>query len=128
MPRRFRNAILAIAPDSAQLEQAVQAARRALAAEELRKEEGTGPGAGHDARRQLDELADRYGRQAEFQTVRAYTRVIRQGVAPVSISEEYLVDNVSALQGPDGQQRLKRFLTTRVGCTNPMTCWTSTSS
>ncbi len=110
MPRRFRNAILAIAPDSAQLEQAVQAARRALAAEELRKEEGTGPGAGHDARRQLDELADRYGRQAEFQTVRAYTRVIRQGVAPVSISEEYLVDNVSALQGPDGQQRLKRFL------------------
>ncbi len=113
IPRRFRNAILAIAPVGGMLDDAVQTVRRLRAADQVKEEERrklSGRQSTTPLLEQVDKLISQYNRRARQQTLRAYTRVYLSGRAPTSLSEKYLVSEEGALLETNGQAKLKEFL------------------
>ncbi|MBC7234301.1 MAG: ATP-binding protein [Chloroflexi bacterium] len=112
-PRRFRNAILGIAPTPSLLEEAVATVRRLKAAERVRQEEqaklqgkrGTTP-----LLEEVERLLPLFSKRARFQTYRAFNRVVFQGRPSVTLSERYLVSDESALAQVHGQEMIKKLL------------------
>lgn len=113
-PRRFRNAIFGIAPTPSMLEDAIQAFRRARAAEQILQEE-------QDKRRgkrsapspleeEVEQLLPTLRRRSRLLTCWAFNRVVFQGRKPATLPEKYLVPADSALIDVNGQARLKQFL------------------
>ena len=106
-PRRFRNAIFGVAPTPGLLQDAVQAARRVQAAEEVQEEHKKST----PLREQLDGLLPGWRQKHGFSAVRAFNRVVFQGRRSVTLAENYLVSRESALTGAEsGQTKLKDFL------------------
>ena len=105
-PRRFRNAILGVAPTAAMLEEATQEMRRRLAAEQILTEQKKKT----PLREQVEELLPTLRRRANFRSVRAFNRVLFQGKPSVTLAEKYLVPDEGALGSVSGQTKLKQFL------------------
>jgi hypothetical protein len=105
-PRRFRNAILAIAPSPSALQDAVQAIRWKMAAEAVRKEYKDNK----EVVKQIDALMPTLVKRGQISSWRAFHRVVFQGRPSVTLDEQYLVSEDSVLQSPNGQANLKRFL------------------
>jgi len=113
IPRRFRNAILAIVPDRSMLNEAVQSVRRLRAANDIQQEERLKLPRRHSTSpvlEQLNELVPTYNNSVRQQTLRAFTRVLFSGSRPAILSEAYLVNEESALADINGQHKLKAFL------------------
>lgn len=105
-PRRFRNAIFGIAPTATALDEAVQAMRRKMAAEQVAKDQRR-----HSPlRQQVEELLPALQKRAQFRTVRAFNRVVFQGRDSVTLDERYLVSDENALGSVSGQAKVKAFL------------------
>jgi hypothetical protein len=113
MPRRFRNAIVALAPSPEALSEALQAARRYRAADEISKEHSRLHGQrGNPILEQLNELKPALLNTARVQALRAFNRVVLQGRPTVSLPEKYLVPRDSPLSSaPQGQAHIVDFLT-----------------
>lgn len=107
MPRRFRNAIVGLAPQQGTLDQAIHATRWLLAAEQVAKERKKG-----DAlKQQIDELLPRYKQNAQLATIRAFNRVVLQGRNPLTLGDEYFVSKDQPLTtGISGQAKLMDML------------------
>ncbi len=106
MPRRFRNAILAVAPTPQALEEAVRATCRLKAAEEVAKEHKKGT----PVRQQVEELLPIYREEAARAAIRAFNRVCLQGRPSLTLAERYQVDKERPLGQANGQERLMDFL------------------
>ncbi|MGQ9683851.1 MAG: DUF499 domain-containing protein, partial [Anaerolineae bacterium] len=107
MPRRFRNAILGVAPTAELLREAQRAMRWLLAARAVAGEHKKGT----PLRQQVDELLPKYERDAQLSTVQAFNRVVFQGRAPLRLTERYQVAQSSPLGPANGQALLMDFLT-----------------
>ncbi len=105
-PRRFRNAILAIAPNQAGLDEAVRTAKWELAAEAVLHDYKDNK----ELKAQVEEIIVQLRKRAQIAAYRAFNRVFFQGRQPVSLAEKYLVQSESALGTPSGQANLKKFL------------------
>lgn len=108
-PRRFRNAILGIAPTQAALDEAVLAMRKRQAAEQVLKEEKK-KRKKTPLQEQVEELIPALRKQANFRAIRAFNRVVFQGRRSVTLDEKYLVSEESALASVSGQTQIKEFL------------------
>lgn len=110
--RRFRNAIMALAPQRELLGAAISSQRRLIAAEEIAKEERAK--GGHHKTPVLDQLEEylpEWRRTARYDALRAWNRFVRQGQQPVTLDERYLVSRETPLgEMKNGQANLKKFL------------------
>jgi hypothetical protein len=111
MPRRFINAIVAIAPTSSALTDAIEHARRLVAGEQVQKERQRSEGY-QLIKRQLEHYLTTTDRAVRRQTCRAFTTVI-VGDHAYSLPEQYQFPTDEAL-GPTsgGQAKLREFLET----------------
>jgi hypothetical protein len=105
-PRRFRNAILGIAPSPDGLNDAIHAVRLRMAAEAVAKEERRN----RPLRDQVDELLPQLRKRAALRVKRAFNRVVFQGRRALTLEERYLVSEESALEEVHGQAKVKEFL------------------
>lgn len=104
--RRFRNAIFAIAPTTNDLNEAIQAKRREMAAVQLREEKSNDK----QARQAIDELLTILRRRARIAALRSWNRVYLQGRPSLSLDEKYLIAESALGDTTLGQPRLKDFL------------------
>lgn len=109
IPRRFQNAIVAVAPTPASFSEAVEKAKRLLAAEEIEREYRTGE-ANRLTREQLQRVKPEIVKSFRIQTYRAFDRVVFAGGKSYTIEEQYQVPDEELLQRPQGQACLRRFL------------------
>jgi hypothetical protein len=109
LPRRFINAIVAIAPTAAALNQAVGRAQRLLAAEAIEREHKEGE-SGKLLREQLKRVKPDLQKAFRIQTYRAFDRVVLHGGGSYPLEEKYQVSEEQILQSPQGQTCLKSFL------------------
>ena len=112
LPRRFQNAVLAIAPTSASYNSALDKALRLLAAEVIEREHKTGE-ANKLVREQLRRIMPELQKQFRIQTCRAFDRVVFAGGSSYSLDEQFQVPEEQMLQRPQGQSSLRRFLDTK---------------
>jgi len=109
MPRRFRNAIVAIAPKPAALREAVVRAKRLLAAEEIEAENKTG-----DSRKlvkeQLQRIKPELEKRFRVQTRRAFDQLYGPEGKLGTLAEEYQVPEEEVLKQPQGQSCVWKFL------------------
>lgn len=106
-PRRFRNAILGIAPAPRLLEEAIATVRRLQAAgqvrvERQRKRQETGDRRKAALEEQAEEPLPLLQLRAQRQTCRAFNRVSFQGRRSVALSAKYLVPADGALSDVHG--------------------------
>jgi hypothetical protein len=107
-PRRFRNAIVAIAANSEGFQRAVERKRYELAAEEILKET-----TGRDKaslRQEIEQVLAAVRKNSRIDAIRAFNRVIFQGRPSVTLEEKYLANMESPLESTGGQAKLKDFL------------------
>jgi hypothetical protein len=109
IPRRFQNAIVAVCATLSALDQAVDRARRLLAAEAIERDHKTGETA-KIVREQLQRVKPELHKQFRLQTYRAFDRVALAGGNVYSIDEQFQVSEDQMLQRPHGQACLKKFL------------------
>ena len=109
IPRRFQNAIVAVCATLSALDQAVDRARRLLAAEAIERDHKTGETA-KIVRDQLQRVKPELHKQFRLQTYRAFDRVALAGGNVYSIDEQFQVSEDQMLQRPHGQACLKKFL------------------
>lgn len=109
IPRRFKNAILAITATPSAFSSAIDKARRLMAAEQLEKEYRTGETA-KLVRDQLQRIKPELQKQFRIQACRAFDRVVLANGIVYSIEEKYQVDEEQILQRPQGQSCLSKFL------------------
>lgn len=101
MPRRFINAIVAVAPTRRSLDNAVDRAQRLLAAELVKKDYARG--AEHEAsRKQMERLLPEYQRQQRIQACRAFDVVVTHDNR-ATMPEKYLVGSDSPLENVQGR-------------------------
>jgi len=109
IPRRFRNAILAVSATPAALSAAIEKSQRLMAAESIEREYKSGE-AGKLIRDQLLRIKPELQRQFRIQTCRAFDRVVFAGGTAYSIEEKYQFSDEQILQRPQGQACLRRYL------------------
>ena len=108
-PRRFRNAIVALAPRPDILKTAIDDERRLLAAGQVLQERRRAK----DSREVLDQvqtIITELNVSIRTNALRAYGWVVLQGRQDLSLSERYLPDKEGAGMATGGQQRLLEFL------------------
>ncbi len=107
-PRQFRNAIVAVAPADDPYQNAVRAARRLLAAQEINKEhQGE---SGKSIRDQLAPIVTGVTREVGFQARRALSNVVLADGQVRPIEEKYLVSSENMFSATTGQSNLREFL------------------
>ena len=109
LPRRFRNAIVAVAPNPDGLQGALEKARRMIAAEQI-KREARHSESGSLVRDQLVRLEPSIVREFKLQTCRAFDTVVRADGVAGRFDEQYQVPDEDILSKPQGQKCLKNFL------------------
>lgn len=108
--RRFRNAILALAPTDQARAEAARLTRRVRAAEQLRQEAHRADPRDELLLQQLDKLLPTLRKQARMRACRAFNRVVFHSRPSVTLEEKYLVPEDSAIGEVKGQESVKRFL------------------
>ena len=109
LPRRFRNAIVAVAPSLGALDRAIDHAQRLLATEAIERETPKGD-EGKLVREQIQRVRPQYLRQFRLQTCRAFDRVVVQEGKAMSLEEQYQFDETEIMRGAQGQKSLRKFL------------------
>ena len=109
IPRRFRNAILAVTATPSALISAIERSQRLMAAESIEKEYKSGE-AGKLIRDQLQKIKPELQKQLRIQTCRAFDRVVFTGGLSYPIEEKYQVSDEQILQRAQGQSCLRRYL------------------
>lgn len=109
IPRRFRNAILAVTATPSALSAAIEKSQRLMAAESIEKEHRSGE-AGKLVRDQLQRIKPELLKQFRIQTCRAFDRVVFSGGLSYPIEEKYQVSDEQILQRAQGQSCLRRYL------------------
>lgn len=109
IPRRFKNAIVAVTASSAALNAAIDRSQRLLAAEAIERENRSGD-AGKLIRDQLQRLKPELGKQFRVQTCRAFDRVLLASGFSGSMEEKYQASEDQLLKGAQGQQGLRAYL------------------
>ncbi len=112
VPRRFQNAIFAIAPTLDSLKPAIEKAQRFLSAEVIEREHKTGE-TGKLVREQLKRITPELIKQFRIQTYRAFDRIVFSGGTSYQLEEQFQVPEDQMLQRPQGQASLRRFLETK---------------
>ena len=108
-PRRFLNAIVAVTASPEALSDAVERARRLIAADEIEREYRGGDQF-KLMREQLVRLKPEIEKRFRIQTSRAFNRVCLPGGSGLELEEKYQVDEKEVLRSAHGQQCLRRFL------------------
>jgi hypothetical protein len=112
-PRQFRNAILAVAPDQAGLDKALQRVQRLMAAEAIEAETASSE-AGKLAREQLKKQMPELRRAARLDAARAFSRLAMQDGAVLPIDERFLTpEGTDPLRLPSGQDAVRAFVEDR---------------
>lgn len=109
IPRRYRNAIVAVAPTKDALANAMDRARRLIAAEAIERDSRNGETAGL-VREQMGRVKPNLAREFKLQTARAFDTVVRAEGAIGRIEEKYQVSDEDILSKPQGQKCLQAFL------------------
>lgn len=110
LPRRFRNAIVAVAPNESALQSALDRARRLIAAEHIEREARRSQG-GALVLDQLKRIKPNITREFRIQACRAFSLVVgAEGVLTRNFWEKYQVPDDDILGKPQGQKGLRRFL------------------
>lgn len=115
MPRSFQNAILAVAPTATAFNEAVQRAKRLLAAEAIQRDSqrdarGEKSSSGKLVLEQLKRIMPEIGKQFQIQTRRSFDQVILSGGIVRHIDETHQVPEDKILEKAQGQSCLKKFL------------------
>ncbi len=109
IPRRYRNAIVAIAPAPAMFDSAVERARRLIAAEQI--DEGSKHGESRAlVRDQLLRIMPNLQREFGIQARRAFDTVVRGDGVVGRLEEKHQVPDDEILAKPRGQSCLQTFL------------------
>jgi len=108
-PRRFRNSIVAVAPNPDAFANAIERAKRLIAAEQIEKDARHGDSAAL-MRDQLNRIKPNLSREFKIQTCRAFDTVVRADGPAGRIEEKYQVSDDEILSKPQGQKCLKAFL------------------
>lgn len=108
-PRRFRNAIVAVAPNPDAFQNALERAKRLIAAEQIKKDARHGD-SGALVREQLARLEPSLAREFKLQTCRAFDTVVRADGVAGRFEEKYQVSDEDILSKPQGQRCLRSFL------------------
>lgn len=108
-PRRFRNAIVAVAPNPDGFQNGLERAKRLIAAEQIRKDARHGD-SGALVREQLSRLEPTLAREFKLQTCRAFDTVVRADGVAGRFEEKYQVSDEDILSKPQGQKCLRSFL------------------
>ena len=108
-PRAFRNAIVAVAPNADAFQNALERAKRLIAAEQIKKDARHGD-SGAMVREQLNRLEPTLAREFKLQTCRAFDTVARADGVAGRFEEKYQVSEEEILSKPQGQKCLKAFL------------------
>lgn len=109
IPRRFRNAIVAVAPNHDAFQNALERAKRMIAAEQIRKDARHGD-SGALVREQLARIEPTLAREFKLQTCRAFDTVVRADGVAGRFEEKYQVPDEDVLSKPQGQLCLRSFL------------------
>jgi len=109
VPRRFRNSIVAIAPHPDAFTNALEKAKRIIAAEQIEKDARHGESAAL-VRDQLNRIKPGLTREFKIQTCRAFDTVVRADGPAGRIEEKYQVPDDEILSKPQGQKCLRAFL------------------
>ncbi len=109
LPRRFLNAIVAVAARSEAFEAAIDRARRLKAAEAIRKENQSND-AGKLVRDQLQRTMPELRKAFRVQTCRAFDRIVLAGNVSYGLEEQFQVSEEQLLAGAEGQDCVLRFL------------------
>lgn len=109
VPRRFRNAIVVVAPTPGLLDTALEKARSLIAAEQIErdsKNSDTFP----LVREQLNRVKPRMTKDFIFQTYRAFDTVVRSDGVVGHLIEKYQVSEDEIMSKTQGQKCLRSFL------------------
>jgi hypothetical protein len=87
-PRRFRNAIVAVAPNADAFQNALERAKRMIAAEQIKKDARHGD-SGALVREQLTRLEPTLAHEFKLQTCRAFDTVVRADGVAGRFEEKY---------------------------------------
>jgi hypothetical protein len=109
VPRRFRNAIVGVAPHPDAFNNALEKARRIIAAEQIEKD-AKGTQAEALVRDQLIRVKPGLAREFKIQTCRAFDTIVRADGIAGRIEEKYQVPDEDILSKPQGQKCLRAFL------------------
>ncbi len=109
VPRRFRNSIVAIAPSPDAFNNALERAKRIIAAEQIERDAKHGDSAAL-VREQLSRVKPGLAREFKIQTCRAFDAVVRADGPAGRIEEKYQVPDDEILSKPQGQKCLRAFL------------------
>lgn len=111
--RAYRNAIIAVAPDAAGLEKAIQRIQRLKAAEDI-EAEVRGTEAGKLAQEQLKKQKPELIKAARLEAARAFNRLVMADGSVMTIDERFIAPpDASPLQLPSGQDAVRAFLNDR---------------
>ena len=108
-PRRFQNAIVAVAATQAALNEAVSSSQRLIAAEDINREHSRGD-TGKLVREQLKRMLPELTKQFRLRSCRAFDKVALAGGAVFALDEQFQVPDEQVLQKAQGQRCLMRFL------------------
>lgn len=113
LPRRFINAIVALAPDAESLQRAIARARRLLAAQQVQREQQTArerrtPDQQAQAR-QLNDALMRLRREVQLETLRAFRIVVLHTGELGAMEDAYLVQ-AEGIETYQPQAKLRQFL------------------
>ena len=108
MPRKFQNAIVAVTAADSALTQAVERAKRLLAAEAIERE-NKGE-AGKLVREQMAIVKPGLVKQFRLQCFRSFDRILLAGGNGYTLEEQFQVSEEQMLQRPQGQKCLHDFL------------------
>lgn len=109
VPRRFVNAVVAVAPTPAMMNGALDRSRRLLAAEAIERQHRTGD-EGRLIRMQLDKVKPDLQKRFRIDTRRAFNLVVLADGQKGKVEEEFQVPDEEILQHNKGQEGLKKFL------------------
>jgi hypothetical protein len=110
VPRALRNSIVAVAPNADGFGNALDRAKRVIAAEQIEKDARHGESAAL-VRDQLSRLKPTLAREFKLQTCRAFDTVVRaDGVVGRSEEIYQVVSDEDILSRPQGQRCLRAFL------------------
>jgi hypothetical protein len=107
--RRFRNSIVAVAPNPEAFANALERAKRLIAADQIEKDARHGDSAAL-VRDQLNRVKHSLIREFKIQTCRAFDTVVRADGTAGRIEEKYQVSDEEILSKPQGQKCLRAFL------------------
>jgi len=109
MPRKFRNAIVAVAPTAPALNDAIARAQRLMAADKIEQENRTGDAA-KLVRDQLQRIKPQMQKQFHLQARRAFDQLFLAAGPLGKLDEKYQVSEEEVLKQPQGQACIRRFL------------------